>query len=218
MFCRTCGATIEPDSRFCGECGSSAAPPPSTSGYNTASTSHHARVERTDPVLGSAQIGLPLAPRAQGKISAATFGLVLVCFLMPFVSVSCQQQKLITLTGLQMVTGTTLQEPQMLGPSRTQKIDPEPLAIVAFLCALGGLVVSIAIGRKHPIVPAILGGAGVVALFSLKSELDGEVLRQSNGLFHLDYEAGFWLAVLLLLAIAIFSAFAHFGKNARGLQ
>lgn len=50
------------------------------------------------------------------KAIPAILGLALICFFLPFVTVSCQGQKLMTFSGIQLVTGTTIQEPQMFGP------------------------------------------------------------------------------------------------------
>ncbi|MBP7147732.1 MAG: hypothetical protein KBD01_09320 [Acidobacteria bacterium] len=47
-----------------------------------------------------------------GKFSPALFGLALACFVMPFMSVSCQGQKLVSLTGLQLMTGAEV-KPEM---------------------------------------------------------------------------------------------------------
>ena len=49
------------------------------------------------------------------KFSPAIFGIVLICFILPFVTVSCQGQKLATLTGIQLITGTTIKQPNMTG-------------------------------------------------------------------------------------------------------
>lgn len=218
MQCRNCGATVEVNSRFCGKCGSAIGASVPLGGEGAPATSHQMQEERAGPAASPAIASPAAFLRARGKISAATFGLVILSFLMPFVSVSCQGHKFVTLTGVQMVTGTTLRQPQMFGPPKTQKIDPEPLAILAFLCGVVGLIVSIAVGQRRPVVPAIFGAAGAILLFSLKSRLDGEVAQQSQGLFRLDYEVGFWLAALLFMAVASLSIVVYFGTKTRGPQ
>jgi hypothetical protein len=62
------------------------------------------------------------------KISPILFGVTLVCFLFPFVTVSCGGQKMASFSGAQLATGTSVDEPQMFGPSQKKKVDPEPLA------------------------------------------------------------------------------------------
>ena len=68
-------------------------------------------------------------------ISSASFLFALFCFLLPFVTLSCPGAS-ITFSGAQLVTGTTVEVPQMFGEAQQQKFDSEPLAVLAFLCAL----------------------------------------------------------------------------------
>ena len=49
-----------------------------------------------------------------GKLSPVCFALALLCFVLPFMSVSCQNQKLVTLTGLEAMTGKDVDVVQML--------------------------------------------------------------------------------------------------------
>jgi hypothetical protein len=76
---------------------------------------------------------------ARKKVSSATLILVLICFFMPFVTFSCGGQKLVTLSGMQLVTGTTIEEPQMFGPPKKTKLAPECMALLTFLAVIAGL-------------------------------------------------------------------------------
>lgn len=137
------------------------------------------------------------------KISAALFGVALISFFLPFVDVSCQGQKMATFTGIQLVTGTTIEQPSMFGERhQNQKVDPEPLAILAFASAIVGLGLSFLRGRKLAIVPAIAGVAGLVLLLLLKSKIDNEAMREGGGVLRAEYEVGFWLTFLLFIAAA----------------
>lgn len=141
------------------------------------------------------------------KLSPALFALVLVCFFLPFVSVSCAGQKIQTFSGIRLVTGTSVKQPGMLGQSQTQKVSPEPSAIVAFLFVLAGIAAGFTKARTADIASAFSATVGVVFLFALQSKLNGEVGREGQGLIQVDYEIGFYLAVIMLLFTAVLNVF-----------
>jgi len=142
------------------------------------------------------------------KLSPAIVGLALLGYFLPFVSVSCNRQKVASLTGIQLAFGTTAQQPQMFGPPKAQRVDAEPLATLAFLCCLGALGLGFAKGRNGEIGAAVLAGISFVALLLLKSRLEDQALRRSNGMFQVDYEFGFWLVLLSSAAAGVLSAIA----------
>ena len=141
------------------------------------------------------------------KASRAIFVLALISFFLPFVTFSCQGQKVATFSGIQLMTGTTIQQPQMFGSPKEQKMGAEPLAVLAFLCGIAGLAVSFFKTRVSAIAPAIAGGAGLILILALKSKLDGDVLRQGQGVIQTDYAAGYYLVLSLFIAAAALNFF-----------
>ena len=129
-----------------------------------------------------------------------------LCFFLPFVTVSCGGVKAFTLTGQQLATGTTLTQPQAFGPPQTQKIDADPFAAVAALCALTGIALSL-IGRRIAAATAISGGVGGVSLLIMRSRLDAQLQTQGQGVATATYETGFTLAALLLVAGAAWNVY-----------
>jgi len=122
----------------------------------------------------------------------------------------------ITLSGRQLVTGTTIQQPQMFGPPANQKVNPEPLAVLAFLAVIAGLGLSFLKGKKGTVGSAVLAGLGVIFLVALKSKLDGDALRQGAGAIQVNYEAGYYLSLIFLLAAIGTSVYAVLaGKGIR---
>jgi hypothetical protein len=122
-----------------------------------------------------------------------------LCFFLPFVTVSCGGIKAFTLTGQQLATGTTLSEPQAFGPPQTQKIDADPFAAIAGLCGIAGIALSL-IGRSMAGGAAVSGGLGALSLFILRTKLGDQLQKQSQGMAQVNYESGYTLAVLLLIA------------------
>ena len=52
----------------------------------------------------------------KSKVSPALFVITTLCFLFPFVTVSCNGQKVATFSGVELATGTTVEQPQVFGP------------------------------------------------------------------------------------------------------
>ncbi len=150
------------------------------------------------------------------KFSPAVFGLAIICFFLPFTHISCQGERLATLTGIQLVTGTTVGDPQtdsaqpngypftrpgeMISTDREdEKIDPEPLAILALCSAIGGLCLSFVKDRSWTIAAAVAGGVGLIFLLLLKAKIDNDVLKEGEGIIQVEYAFGFWLLLVLFL-------------------
>lgn len=147
------------------------------------------------------------------KLSPALFGLALICFFLPWVTVSCQGHKIISLNGIQLVTGTTIEEPKVFkeleglyshiekpGRSSDNKIKGSILAMFALLASIGGIGLSFLRGKKGFLGPAIAGITGVISLIALSERLNNKILQEGGGLLQLDYRAGFYLTLILFLS------------------
>jgi hypothetical protein len=140
------------------------------------------------------------------RVSTSVFLFALFCFLLPFVTLSCPGGQF-TFSGRQIVTGTTVSEPQMFGPAKERKLDGEPLAFMALLCAFAGFGVGLGKIRQVRFVAAALGAAGIVSLLLLKHKIDSDVLRQTGGMMRVSYDAGYWLSFLAFVTAAISNLF-----------
>lgn len=150
------------------------------------------------------------------KLSPVVFVLALICFFLPFMTFSCQGQRVLSLSGLQLVTGTSIDQPQMFGPAQSQKLNPEPLAILVFLCGIGGLILSLRKGHAATIASAATGGMATILLLALKSKIDGDALSKSGGVIQVNYDIGYYAVVLLFLAAVGLNVFLLMqGKNLR---
>lgn len=141
------------------------------------------------------------------KASPAVFILALICFFLPFVTFSCQGQKVLSLSGIQLVTGTSMQQSQMFGPPKSEKLNAEPLAALAFLCGVVGLALSFLKGRTSAIAPAAAGGLAAILLLAMRSKIDGDALQKGGGVIQVNYDVGFYVVVLLFLAATALNIF-----------
>jgi L-asparagine transporter-like permease len=147
------------------------------------------------------------------KLSPAAFVLALICFFLPFVTFSCQGQEVASFSGMQLATGTKVQQPQIFGAPKSEKFSPEPLAVCALLSVLAGVGLSFLKGKKGAVGSAALAVLGVILLAALKSRLDGEALQQGRGVIQVGYQAGYYLTLVFLLVAAGTGIYALVGNK-----
>jgi hypothetical protein len=141
----------------------------------------------------------------------------MLCFFLPFVTVSCGGIKAFTLTGGQLAIGTTLTQPQPFGAPQTQKVAADPFAALAAVCGLAGIGLSL-IGRKVAAGSAICGSLGTISLLIMRSRLDAQLQKQGEGMAQASYEAGYTLALLLLAAGAAWNIYLTIQSNKNASQ
>ncbi len=141
------------------------------------------------------------------KWSPVTFAFAAFCFLLPFVTVSCPGKQ-VSYSGVQVMLGTTIEEPTLFGEPKKKRIAGDPLARFAFLSALGGLVLAcLRVEKESAIGTLLAGGASAALLLALKTKIEGEVLRDGGGMFQVSFGLGFWLALLSCIALAASGAY-----------
>lgn len=150
------------------------------------------------------------------KITPSVFIIVLVCFFLPWINVSCQGQKVASFSGMQLVTGTTIEEPALFGNSQKKKVSGEPLAVIAFIAVLAGFGLSFRKGGKAPICPTAAGIIGAILLLMLKSKVDKDIFHQTGGMLQTNYDAGYYLALISFIIAAGTSAYSMINESTVG--
>ncbi|MGB9774212.1 MAG: hypothetical protein ACP5ON_10705 [Bacteroidota bacterium] len=149
------------------------------------------------------------------EILPIIFSLVILAFFLPFINVSCSRQKVASVTGIQLVSGTVIQRPGGSGKVDSQQVKPEPEAITAFVSGILGLVVSFVRGKPGYVGSAGAGFVGGVALLLLKSRLDKEAVKHASSMLVLEYDIGFWVAFVLFLAAIAAGTYLHTHERTR---
>jgi hypothetical protein len=141
-------------------------------------------------------------------IRASVFGLVILCFLLPFVVVSCPQHGSAKVSGMEIAFGRTIRGESLSSVTNDQRILPQVLAILALACAVAGIVFSYL--KKNTAfalcTAASIGGIVLLVLLRNRINAQGYILR-GEGLV-LRYEVGYSLAVAaFILALVVTLAF-----------
>ncbi|NHM27195.1 hypothetical protein G7K71_09395 [Desulfofundulus sp. TPOSR] len=126
-------------------------------------------------------------------ISPALFALILICFSLPFVTVSCSGYEVTKITGFQMITGTEVEG---------EKINPNPLAIIAFVAGVGGLIIGFWSSRKANVVSAVMGAVGFICTLLVRLLITQKVSSEGEGMLSVEYGSGFYLPLILFLVAA----------------
>lgn len=148
------------------------------------------------------------------KFSPAFYGAIILLFFMPFVNISCGGQTIMSISGFQLITGTEVNASGMFGgelktnsemnTDQKKEVDPQPLALFAFIAALAGLILGFFKMRVIAITNIVLSAAGVVFLILLKINLDGDANLNVRGqnVITLDYQFAYWLSIILFIVAA----------------
>ncbi|MFA7250506.1 MAG: hypothetical protein WC273_12845 [Dehalococcoidia bacterium] len=137
------------------------------------------------------------------------FIVILVLFLMPWLSVSCGTVK-VEVTGVEMVLGSNV---SASGASQNQA--PEPLAILAGVLAIAGLVSAFANLQLMAAINAF-GTAGLLLALKFKVDRDLNAMLLASktgtsrptgadlvGLVQVHWEPGYWAAILACLVVGV---------------
>lgn len=135
------------------------------------------------------------------RISLIFFVVVILLFILPWVTFSCSGTTVATVSGLDLVTGKQVNVPSSFGSPSDNRIDSEPLAIVALAVAIAGVLAAL-VWKKVTIARSILGIVGAVALIALKFKIDGDVSREGEGMIQASYQVGYWLSILAFAVAA----------------
>ena len=148
------------------------------------------------------------------KLSPAAYVLIIFCFILPFVNLSCSGQTVMTLSGFQLITGADMDQslvnPQsmfneqgMQNQQQSNRIEAQPMALFALLASI--LCLAISFIKKKPIalftmIISVLGG---IFLLVLKISMDSDVSSKGQGAVQLDYQFAYWFSLLLFIAGAV---------------
>ena len=147
------------------------------------------------------------------KLPAAGYLLALIAFLLPFVEVSCNGQKVLSLTGTQLLAGTQIPGSGGIFGGPAQRIKPETSVVLAFVAGIAALVLSLLNQRRTEIAAGICGILGACSLLTLQQSIASGAPPQAMGLLHVQYEPGYFLSVVASFAGAGLSLYLAFAQR-----
>jgi hypothetical protein len=148
------------------------------------------------------------------KLSPAVYVLIVFCFFLPFVNLSCSGQTVMSLSGFQLITGADMDQnllnpqgmfndPGMQSNQQDNHIDAEPMALFAFLAALLCLAISFIKKKPLSLFTMIVSVLGAIFLLMLKISMDGDASSKGQGVLQIEYQFAYWFSFLLFIAGAV---------------
>ena len=143
------------------------------------------------------------------NFSPVFYGVIILLFFLPFVNLSCSGQKIMSLSGFQLITGSEYKADSMFGETtegevkENKEIESQPLALIALLAAVIALAVSFIKKRITAIINIVISICGGIFLLLLKFNLDSDVELSGQNLIQLEYQFAYWLSLILFIAGAV---------------
>jgi len=145
-------------------------------------------------------------------ISASFLILILICFFLPFISITCANTEIAKLKGTDLAFGTEIKFQE-----RTEKLKPELFALLAFFLTIIGIIIStIALLSKQEkqknfqIALSITSLLIFISTLALKFKLDPDV--ELTGL-KLEYKTPYWITLISSILIPFLNVFFIFVKS-----
>lgn len=136
-------------------------------------------------------------------IRIAPFAIAIICFLLPFMEFSCSGDRMLTLNGQQLITGTQFKVPMS---DEVEEIPPILQAICALLFMALGILLSVRSNNVSAALAGISGLAGVVSIWFMKIQFDKALMEEVGaGPVTIEYKEGFWGFCLAALTGTVMS-------------
>ncbi len=148
---------------------------------------------------------------ASKRIFAPTsFGIILLLFLLPFFDIKCSGQKIVSIRGTQLITGTDLNMGNgfdSVGMGRRQSIKSNIWAIIALISASVGGGFYLIKHKREALIGAVAGGVGIISLTSLRMGALLAVNRMAENMITVSFKPAYWLAILAFATAGMISFF-----------
>lgn len=142
------------------------------------------------------------------------FAVVIIFFFFNFFTVSCGGQKVGSVTGINLVTGTELKSRDMFSGNETkgEKIPSSAWAIIAFGAAIIGLGAFLIKEKREALIGAGAGAIGFGSLIILQFAIKNSIEKKAQGTIQTDFQFAYWGA-LIAMGIAAFISYLRMQKT-----
>jgi len=144
----------------------------------------------------------------------ALFAIVIVFFFFNFFTISCGGQKIASVTGFNMVTGTQLNDKDMFtgNQKKGEKIPSNLWAVLAFGAAIIGLGAFLIKEKREAVIGTGAGVVGFGSLVILQFAVKAAIEKKAEGAIQTDFQFAYWGA-LLAIGMAGFISYLRMQKT-----
>ena len=135
------------------------------------------------------------------------FAIVIIFFFFNFFTISCGGQKVGSVTGISLVTGSELKSHDMISGVETkgEKIPSSAWAIIAFGAAIVGLGVFLIKEKREALIGTGAGAIGFGSLFILQFAIKSAIEKKAEGALQTDFQFAYWGALIAMGIAGIIS-------------
>ncbi|MEO7531524.1 MAG: hypothetical protein ABIS69_08935 [Sediminibacterium sp.] len=135
-----------------------------------------------------------------------SFALAIVCFFFTFCNFKCQGNTLASVSGIDLVTGTSLEKKEFLakGELKNSSISANAWAIISLMAAAAGLGIYLIKKNKEAIIGTIAGITGFISLVILQFDLKSMV-KVKEAPIDIVFTLAYWLALAAMGLAALLS-------------
>lgn len=138
-------------------------------------------------------------------ISLSTFLLILLCFLLPFLRITCSGQEILNLSGYELAFGAT-KTIDTGWDSRTEKAEPVVSALVCLIAAIVGAGLTFVSGKSGSLMRLIAAAIGFILLCIVPVEVRAKMGSRSAGAdIGVKLGVGWIVTSLLFIGAAVVS-------------
>ncbi len=137
-----------------------------------------------------------------------SFALAIVFFFFTFCTVQCQNQKIGSLTGFELVTGTNLKSRHLIREKNPASI----WAIIALVAAVIGLGVFLIKKKNEAEVGTGAGIIGFASLLILQFVINNRMNAKTDGQVEVNFQFGYWGA-LISFGVASFISYLRISQT-----
>jgi hypothetical protein len=125
----------------------------------------------------------------------------ILAFFLPFLTVSCQNEKIGSLSGFNFVTGKSL---------GGERVGANFGIILVFLLSIAALIVVFQQTKENLLIPAVIGVINTILLFNFQSKAKAKL---AESYLRGEFKIGFYLALLCAIASAAICIYLLVNKN-----
>jgi len=208
MNCTNCGYIMDPTDLYCQNCGTKSRYGIETEGMDTK--------EQIKENTGSGQTEVPLhfnvsavqaVPNSKRGAIPFSFGAALICFLLPFLDLTCGGTKIVSYPGLELVAGKDMPNGDMFGEGREESQVPSNIwAIIALGSCIVGFYVFITRQKGDLTTGKLAAIVGVTALIILQITIRNSSQLQAEGaegVVTINFLLGYWGCILAIATAGI---------------
>ncbi|MBP7269168.1 MAG: hypothetical protein KBA16_06360 [Bacteroidia bacterium] len=137
----------------------------------------------------------------------ASFALAIILFFFTFCDFKCGGQKISSVTGINLVTGTELKDHDMFTGRETIRkgIPANMWAILAFGAAIIGLGAYLIKAKREELIGTGTGAIGAGSLIILQFVIKSRIDKEAKGQIDVDFQFPFWGALIALVVGGLIS-------------